>query len=223
MSSTGLYVPPVDGGDDLVPREAYERTRIQYCRVCAFPMPWMAAKCTKCDSWTKRRWLTMTQTTLSLLIALFSVLSTLAPQLTKLFSRNSETSISIVSAEKDDLVIAATNSGGRSSAVRDATIEFLDNPLAIPRQNLVVFNGSHFVTPSAADSSITLRGDTFPLAPAQEKALDAWIEHGKVELIVNVQESTDDPESPTQRKDLVCAKNVKAWIKGQVNWKKVRS
>jgi len=196
-----------------------------YCRVCAYEMPAAAKKCTKCDSWTKRRWLGMTETTLSLLIALFSVLGTLAPQITKLVFRSSDTRVSVVSCNAQDLTVAVSNSGSRTSAVRDGYVDFLDMPIkSIPRMALrrvtrKECDGSPAVMPGK-ESQICLRADTFPLTALQELSLDNWIANGTVEVTVNVQESSDDIHHTTERKDVIAAKYVEEWIKGRVSVKK---
>lgn len=219
MESVRKDATVVDGQLEVV----YPRTAIQYCRVCGFPMPEVAIKCTKCSSWTKRHWISMTQTTLSLLVALFSVLGALAPHLSKLMFRNSDTRASVVSGDEQDLTVALSNSGPRTSAVRDGYAALVNLPIpAVPRLSLRLMSrkdSSPIVMPEK-ESQVYLRADTFQLARVQRRTFEKWISTGVVEVTVNVQESSDDVHHTTPRTDIIAAKYIERWLINRVDWKR---
>jgi hypothetical protein len=205
----------------LAQSDVGRKADIRYCRVCAYPMPAGAKKCTKCDTWTTRRWVTMTQTTLTLLIALFAVLGTLIPQFLKLWSRESETRVAVVSGDSQDLIVAVSNSGSRTSALRTYHVEFVN--MGLPAMELHLMNSSPIASPNA-ESRVKLRAENTPLASCQKRSFENWIANGVMKLTVQVQESSDagDVKKTTPREDVIAAKYVKGWINEHIDWKEQR-
>ena len=97
----------------------------KFCDSCGQPIPFDAIRCMHCDSGQGfRRFLKIPETTLSMLTALVAVFSLVFTQVSNYVHRNSETSVSFVSADTDFIYVDVLNSGRSSSILHTARVKF---------------------------------------------------------------------------------------------------
>lgn len=209
---------------------------IVYCRVCAFALPAAARKCTKCDSWQKglRSILPLTDASLSLLLALISVLTVVGPPMVKWLGRESLVDVAIGTAEKNDLKVAISNAGRRPTAFRSYRVDFIGADL-LPAQTLAPRNTQNALLLPDNNATIQLCGALkIPLDDTRQNrdALAGWITSGTVRLTACVKEAgagvtkanmlapkgSCESEGLVTRTDSIAAVQLKEWIEGLVQW-----
>lgn len=211
---------------------------IVYCHVCANAIPSTAKKCTRCSSYQRGllKVLPVTDASLSVVLALISVLTVIVPPIVKWMSRESLTRVAIVTAESDkDLQIAVSNVGRRPTVLRSYHVEFLEAPF-LPSQTLVPRNTQNALLMPEKDATILLTGAAKVFLPdtKEERAkVERWIETGTVKLTACVKESGSGvtkanllaPAGSCERiglvtrSDMIEARHLTEWIKGVVEWK----
>src|SRR5215469_8570287 len=97
---------------------SYQDWRV--CKICGEPISTTARKCTHCDSYQDwRGGINISNTVLSLLVALVSVLAVAIPAIHEaLKAKNSELRFAFQGVNKEAITIFATNSGTRPGAVQ---------------------------------------------------------------------------------------------------------
>jgi hypothetical protein len=100
------------------------------CRMCAFPMPFHAHKCTKCDAFSGwRRLLPVSATVLSLLIALFSVVGIVLPKIIDTLNAGSSVTVRVVGDRQAQdqqpgvILVSAANTGRQPGLVQSARLD----------------------------------------------------------------------------------------------------
>ena len=117
------------------------------CKVCGLNIPRKATLCYHCNShqdW--RRHLSISNTALALLVALFSVMSTAVPPLYAWINRHSKTHLSIASMDEKIIRLVATNEGFEPSIIEGADIILSQLPptsrLELVGNSALISNGS---------------------------------------------------------------------------------
>lgn len=185
------------------------------CRICAEEIAFAALKCNECDSYYGwRRFVPASQVTLSLLIALISIIATVGPAVKKLLFPHSHTSVTIIDGNSKDLLLSVTNSGYRPAVLREFEIEFEDidliaaSPPAIiaKEQSLVAAEKSHVV-----ELRVTLKptnGKTKEAALTEDELAE-----GKMTVRAKVKESNSEGERDLETKtDRISTKHLRTWL-----------
>lgn len=99
------------------------------CRECAAEIPANARLCKECKSYQDwRRYLVFSQTTLVLLVAMFSVIAAASPHLAKLTPYNSRLTGTFVDFRKGRSVFLVSNDGRAPGIAVDGTLSFETGP-----------------------------------------------------------------------------------------------
>lgn len=152
-------------------KEVEYPTGTKPCRVCAEPIRTEAKKCTKCQSY--QNWLFSTfglsSTILSLIIALFSVLTVAVPVITEqLTPKNSNLVFAYQSADRDVLTMLVSNQGTRPGSVREGwvSVNFTQRPV-----DLRILNHSPVTLVAPGASIILHMTRTLPRHPRRGAGL----------------------------------------------------
>jgi ribosomal protein L40E len=195
------------------PKQAPKPPRpMKFCRRCSEEIPAVATYCRPCGSYQDWRvFVPGSSIVLSLLLALFSVLGTIAPKVGEWMHRNSETSVLIVDGDKDDLCVAVSNDGNRPAMLRGFELTF--EGIALPPQELVLKKGTDALIMPRENKLLRLSAGQFkPAAGHTAAEVQEAIASGKVTLTARVQESTDASETTTLRTDRTPARQIGSWI-----------
>jgi len=163
--SQGAEVTASDGATEANGIRAGEETAIatapipgSECRVCLEPIRARAKKCVKCESYQDwRRFLSLSNTVLALLVALVSVSTAAIPEITKLFT----TSYSSVSAQKrgikgNQIEFIVNNSGTKEAFAIGAVLRGTSNK-------------------DTREMRLEELGPTFPIMPKQFRPLPVHV------------------------------------------------
>ena len=105
------------------------------CIVCGESIRITAKKCIHCDSFQSwRRYLNISTVTLSLLVALVSVLSAGAPVLKSTFWPKSNVKISFLDKSKNQIKVALSNSGERPAVLKGGTLSLIGPDKKVTRR-----------------------------------------------------------------------------------------
>jgi hypothetical protein len=127
----------------------------QKCGVCTQWMPATALRCDNCGSYRGWRKLTSVSTTLFAIISsVFSGLTVLLTLYSGYSHRNSNTSISFMSADQDVIYVLVSNTGKAKSTMRAYLLKFGELP--IDEVKLVPLPGASSVVPTEGESRIGL-------------------------------------------------------------------
>lgn len=189
---------------------------MKFCRRCAEEIPREATVCRPCGAYQDWRvFVPGSSIVLSLLLAIFSVLGTVAPKIGEWMHRNSETSVLIVDGDKDDLCVAVSNDGNRPAMLRGFELTFEGIPL--PAQELVLKKGTDALVMPRENKLLRLSAGQFTPAEGHTAAeVREAMASGKVTLTARVQESTNASETTTPRTDRTPAKQIGSWIVGMM-------
>lgn len=159
------------------------------CVSCGGYIPDRAKICPKCDSVQAfRGFVNVSQVTLSLLIALLSVLGTVGPAVKGFLTPNhSQTRLELIEVGEDfRLLLLASNSGNRTSYLRSVRIEFKEFP--------------------RADRSLSILGDASKrlLKPGEQQLLWLGAEEGFALSDLGIK----DKEDPKFKKKFLGGKHV---------------
>lgn len=189
------------------------------CPKCQTPVPANARKCTKCHEWIMgwRRVIPLSETALSLLLGLISVVSIVAPKVIEWIWPDSQTSLAIATADGKSLLVDISNTGRRPSVVRSYAVSF-DSELFPPSTEMGLRKGKSVF--SAGDHDVvTLNAPQFSIPKTNEAAIAKWLESGKVTLTVSVRESNNtEPGEETPRVDKIAARRLRDWIHAHIDW-----
>ncbi|HJQ38165.1 MAG TPA: hypothetical protein VKB93_13590 [Thermoanaerobaculia bacterium] len=191
------------------------------CPHCRQTVPAKARKCTKCDEWV-RGWRSVTplsETALSLLLGLISVISIIGPKAIEWIWPDSETTVSIATADGTDLLVDISNTGRRPSVVRSYSISF-DNSLFPPSTIMGLREGKSVYGADLHDV-VRLNAPQFSIAAANQEAITSWLETGEVTLTASVKESNNtNPGEETPREDKIAARRLRNWITTHIDWER---
>lgn len=104
------------------------------CRLCKKPIEAGAIKCTECDGYQNwRRYFDFSSVILSLLIALFSVLTITIPVLTSVFTQqNSDVQLTVLGHDENTITVVCSNRGNRTTVVYRITLLPTASPQGTP-------------------------------------------------------------------------------------------
>ncbi len=113
------------------------------CRLCKKPIELGAIKCTECDGYQNwRRYFDFSSVILSLLVALFSVLTVAVPVIVHVFtSERSDVGISEIARDRDSITLICANRGNKTAIVYLAELLSADGgkwSLKLPEAKLVL-------------------------------------------------------------------------------------
>ncbi len=207
---------------------------VKYCRVCGHVLPSKARKCVKCTSWEGwRGWLPVTDASLSVVLAMISVLTVIVPPVLRFLARESFTRVAIVGVDDKDLQVAVSNVGRRPTVLRSYQVEFVGADF-LPAMTLTPRNIKASLLMQEQHETVNLHGAAKVVLPVDRKEdLAAWIAEGTVKLTVCVKESgsgSGEPDAAADpgscesrglaaRSDSIAAVHLQDWIEGQVQWK----
>ena len=216
--------------------------RIVRCRFCRHVLPELALKCTKCSSWQHgwRAAIPLTDASLSMLLALISVLTVVVPLVMRTLSHESSTRVAVVAADTSgNLQVTFSNVGGRPSVLRSYRIDFLGEGSILPSSELTLRTPKAALLEKQTDATVDLFGaEPIPLETSRQAELDRWINSGVVRLTVCVKESssgvakanalaragTCESLGLVTRTDSIAAIHLSDWIrKGLVRWNEEKS
>ena len=192
------------------------QTTDRTCRLCAASMRPGAVKCTDCNAFNGwRRFFPASEVVLSLLIALFAVLSAAEPKVTDWLHRNSKTTVYLVGGEPDALIVHIANEGNQPSMIRAFHVCFVDMPLPEITLNVDDANKVYLIPKDHRFIKLYHSGVPKPLGSAKTDDVSKSIENGTIYLTVDVHESDNEgPKDTTQRVDSMPAKQLSAWVDG---------
>ena len=187
---------------------------VNLCRVCKKAIPEGALKCTECGSFQNWRHIFSFSTEiLALLIALFSVLGIVLPEIAKWLNRHSHTQIRIIGASEDDLLVIVMNTGREPSTVHGFRASFLK--VALSDAELFTLDPGEFHVPAQDSRMVRLRPRR--LTPKSDSDVDAVrtaLLGGTLRLFADIKESTDEglTDVSQQSAEYPTAK-LSSWIK----------
>jgi len=209
--------PPVVEAPARVPPDDAELKR---CLVCGVKIWKEAKKCQPCGTYQDWRVVVPgSSVVLTLLIALFSVLGSVVPQLNNWLHRNSDTAVHIIGGNNQELFIAVTNNGNRPALLRRYEVSFSGIPLA--SQELALIDPEKSLVMAHDGKLLTLRAGI--LQPAQghtREEVEQAIGRGTVTLKTWVTESSDtDINAETAHVDRAPTRQLSEWIEGRMEKK----
>jgi predicted nucleic acid-binding Zn ribbon protein len=161
---------------------------VSLCRVCRKEIPEGALKCTECGSFQNwRRIFSFSTEILALLIALFSVLGIVLPEIAKWLNRHSHTQVRIVGASQDDLLVIVMNTGRQLS-----TVQFQASFMNVPMSDadLFPFDPGELLILAESSHVVHLRPLQFkPIPGSNRVAVINALPRGTLKLIANIKES----------------------------------
>jgi hypothetical protein len=189
------------------------------CLVCHEEIRAFAKKCTKCDSFQDwRRQIPFTDSVLSLLIALISVIGLVAPRIAAFFHRHSETSLRIVSMDdQQQLLIGVSNTGAEAATIRSLRMFFQDVQLKetalLAEQDpaeLDVPKDSHHILHVTPEGFEVLSG--MQLDCQTWRQIKADLPRATITIVADVYESGDGPNAPTRRTATTTGNQLTKWF-----------
>lgn len=146
-------------------KECKSAQRGKDCVHCGASIPGKATVCSECDGYQDwRRRVPVSQMTLALLVAVFSVIGASFPYAVKFINLRSQTSGFFLetaidktltnSDERSVITARLTNDGGRASEAKGARIDF--GLAALPPATLEIMNRNSSVVPAGGTSDIRL-------------------------------------------------------------------
>jgi len=188
------------------------------CPVCGHPMPAAGRKCTECDEWRGwRRFVPASQTGLSLMLALISIVSIVGPLFIRWMWPHSETHVYIVTSDENELQAAVSNVGRRPAVLRSYWVSF-DRAEFPEKTEMGLTYGKSVLMPDEHDI-VRLNLRQFEIPKSRKQEIADWIETGHVTLRVSVKESNNVKQGDeTLRQDVIEARYLKDWIMSHIEW-----